>query len=150
MRLLGFALATFLTLVGCGGPTEPKHPEPSAHAEPGSDDGGGLYHEGGATKEQRERVERAVETVAETQIRITTMVGLALRVMTAVWLVSNERCPTAEELVRTADANPNLRATDTWDNAYEISCGPKGPVVRSAGPDGVMGTKDDIVLSGDE
>lgn len=145
MRLRVLVLAASLAAAGCGGnQQEPKH----AESEPGAN--AGLYNEGGATKDQKERVDQAVETVKETQIRITTAIGLALRVMAAVWMVARDGCPTADELVKASGANATVKATDAWENPYKITCDAKGPIVRSAGPDGVMGTPDDIVLAGEK
>jgi general secretion pathway protein G len=53
-------------------------------------------------------------------------------------------CPTMEELVSSHEVSSSSRTEDAWGNAFQINCDGPEPVVTSAGPDGQMGTEDDI------
>lgn len=64
----------------------------------------------------------------------------------AVMYVSENaaQCPLVEDLSEGGYLDRSRRTTDAWDHPYVILCGCDDVVVRSAGPDGVMGTEDDI------
>lgn len=53
-------------------------------------------------------------------------------------------CPDMDDLVQGGFLNNNTRTTDAWDNAFAIECNGTDISVTSAGPDGQMGTEDDI------
>ncbi|MCS6797112.1 MAG: type II secretion system GspH family protein [Myxococcota bacterium] len=53
-------------------------------------------------------------------------------------------CPTLEDLLESGELRRGTRTTDAWDNPFEIQCQGDEIVVRSAGPDGQMGTEDDV------
>ncbi|HEY8428331.1 MAG TPA: type II secretion system protein [Sandaracinaceae bacterium] len=53
-------------------------------------------------------------------------------------------CPSVEDLVEGGFLNRNTRTTDAWDNEFSIECDGTDVIVTSAGPDGQMGTEDDI------
>ena len=53
-------------------------------------------------------------------------------------------CPSTEELVEGGFLNRSTRSTDAWDNDFSIECESDDVTVISAGPDGQMGTEDDI------
>ena len=53
-------------------------------------------------------------------------------------------CPTISELVDADKLDESARTEDAWGNRFRIACDDKGPRVLSAGPDGRMGTSDDV------
>lgn len=53
-------------------------------------------------------------------------------------------CPTVEDLVEGAYIDRGKRTTDAWDNEFLIECDGDDIAVMSAGPDGELGTEDDI------
>ena len=53
-------------------------------------------------------------------------------------------CPTVEDLVTAGILASSRRTTDAWDNDFAIECEGTDVFVVSAGPDGDMGTEDDI------
>ena len=56
-------------------------------------------------------------------------------------------CPAAEDLTRTGIL-PSRWSIDSWGGSFAIRCdGVRPSEVRSAGPDGQMGTEDDVVYS---
>jgi general secretion pathway protein G len=61
-----------------------------------------------------------------------------------MYLSEHEDCPTVDKLVEAKIMSKKNRTADAWDHPYTIECDEDGAVVRSAGPDGNMGTDDDI------
>lgn len=61
------------------------------------------------------------------------------------YLIDNpgEGCPTVEQLAG-GYLSASTRLKDAWDNDFHIECSGDEVTVRSAGPDGNMGTEDDI------
>lgn len=53
-------------------------------------------------------------------------------------------CPTMEDLTEDGFLSASRRTADVWDNAFVIECDGDDVFVISAGPDGEMGTEDDI------
>jgi hypothetical protein len=53
-------------------------------------------------------------------------------------------CPSTEALVEGGFINRSTRSSDAWDNDFSIDCEGDEITVVSAGPDGQMGTEDDI------
>jgi len=58
----------------------------------------------------------------------------------AIWMADFDGCPSMDDVGLSDEAS----RTDAWGHAYVIDCRPGGPVVRSAGPDGALGTEDDL------
>ena len=54
-----------------------------------------------------------------------------------------EGCPTMEDLAG-GYLSSSTRLKDAWDNDFSIECSGSEVTVHSAGPDGNMGTEDDI------
>lgn len=52
-------------------------------------------------------------------------------------------CPNMENLVGEY-LSRSARSEDAWGNAFQIECSGNEIIVRSAGPDGQMGSEDDI------
>jgi general secretion pathway protein G len=61
-----------------------------------------------------------------------------------MYMSEHEDCPTVEKLVEAKIMSKKNRTADAWDHPYTIECDEDGAVVRSGGPDGQMGTDDDI------
>ena len=53
-------------------------------------------------------------------------------------------CPSIEDLLEGGYVDRGRRTTDAWDRAFVIECEGEDVTVISAGPDGEMGTEDDI------
>jgi hypothetical protein len=53
-------------------------------------------------------------------------------------------CPTITELVETRALEESARTEDAWGNRFRIVCDGANPRVVSAGPDGHVGTRDDV------
>lgn len=53
-------------------------------------------------------------------------------------------CPTVEELVNERILSARNRTADPWDNEFVIECEGEDVSVISGGPDGQMGTEDDV------
>lgn len=73
-------------------------------------------------------------------IRSTRSDMRVLRSAIVVWMVDFEGCPRLQDLERSA----GTRTKDTWGHAFVIDCRAGEPRVVSAGPDGVLGTSDDL------
>jgi general secretion pathway protein G len=117
-----------------------------------------------ARRRRREAV-TLVEVMAVLVIMglVATMVGVAIlpmiekaRVKTAksdaqsiaaaatMFMADNGGCPTVEQLVADKILDKNKNTKDPWGHEYLIECDQDGPVAKSAGPDGQMGSEDDI------
>ncbi|GAB4201951.1 MAG: hypothetical protein OHK0013_14620 [Sandaracinaceae bacterium] len=53
-------------------------------------------------------------------------------------------CPSVQELVEARVLSANTRSRDPWDNEFSVECEGEDITVISAGPDGQMGTGDDV------
>ncbi|MGB0678156.1 MAG: type II secretion system protein GspG [Polyangiales bacterium] len=54
------------------------------------------------------------------------------------------QCPTVDVLVKEGELDANKKTQDAWNNDFQIQCEGTDVRVTSAGPDGKMGTEDDI------
>jgi hypothetical protein len=129
---LALALAT-----GCAGGRTPARPPP--RRAPSSL---ALAVEG------RRVARESLAAVLAAQRQLTKVLAVALRASAAVWLASHEGCPEPDDLLGSghptaARASP----TDAWETPFRITCRGDEPEVRSAGPDGVFSTDDDVVAS---
>ena len=62
-----------------------------------------------------------------------------------LYVARHDRCPTVEDLIRRGLIDPDQHpTTDAWDQPLRIDCGASRVYVSSAGPDGQLGTCDDI------
>ena len=70
----------------------------------------------------------------------------ALRSAVTMYMAENAGadCPTVEDLVDGAYIDRGKRTADAWDNEFLVECDGDDIAVTSAGPDGEMGTEDDI------
>jgi general secretion pathway protein G len=53
-------------------------------------------------------------------------------------------CPSVQDLVEARVLSANTRSRDPWDNDFSVECEGDDITVVSAGPDGQMGTGDDV------
>lgn len=53
-------------------------------------------------------------------------------------------CPSMEDLLEGGYIDRSKRSTDAWDNDFNLECSGDEVIVISAGPDGQMGTEDDV------
>ncbi|MCA9580236.1 MAG: type II secretion system protein GspG [Myxococcales bacterium] len=53
-------------------------------------------------------------------------------------------CPTVEELVASKELKKGTATADPWGNDFDIECSGDDITVMSAGPDGQMGSDDDV------
>lgn len=53
-------------------------------------------------------------------------------------------CPSMEKLVEDGQLDRSKRTSDAWDRPFQIECDGEDVSVVSPGPDGQMGTEDDI------
>jgi hypothetical protein len=128
--LLALALAS-----GCGAKKEPPPPPPPPSP---------LL----LAVEGRRVARESLEALVGAQRGMTKVLAVAMRASAAVWLASHTSCPSADDLVAAghptaAHASP----TDAWDNPFQITCAGGDTEVRSAGPDGVFSTDDDVVAA---
>ena len=61
-----------------------------------------------------------------------------------MWIAENGGCPTMQDLIDDSILKKNTTTTDEWDKEFVIECDSDGASVTSSGPDGEMGTEDDI------
>jgi hypothetical protein len=90
---------------------------------------------------------------AGTQDEHTVAVDAGRHVLSAAqsWKTSNsDGCPTISELVESGELDEGARTDDPWGNRFRIVCDGVHATVRSAGPDGRLGTPDDLRLDRDD
>ena len=70
----------------------------------------------------------------------------SVRSMAIAYIMDNpgSDCPSIEDLVEGSYVDRGRRTTDAWDRAFVIECEGEEVTVISPGPDGEMGTEDDI------
>jgi general secretion pathway protein G len=87
----------------------------------------------------------AMAAYVRAQIRTTeTAVHNVRSAVFAYQLAGLDGCPTVDQLRAERMLDRQASATDSWNHAFAIECAEGDVVVRSAGPDGVLGTDDDI------
>jgi hypothetical protein len=62
-------------------------------------------------------------------------------------LAAPRRCPTVNDLVRDRVIDRASSVTDPWGRPWRIVCQADDVIVSSAGPDGIEGTRDDVVAA---
>jgi hypothetical protein len=98
--------------------------------------------------EGRRVAHESLEALQGAQRQLTKVLAVALRASAAVWLASHEGCPEADDLVGAGHPTASLASpTDAWETPFLITCRGDEPEVRSAGPDGVFSTRDDVVAT---
>lgn len=135
-----FALPALTLLAGCEKkPAETAPPPPagstSMYNDPAAKGGGS----------QAERAADVEQKADEANAKLAKVIAIAIRVGAAIWMANDERCPTTEDLIKIKFVNEKVQTNDPWGQPYKIVCTEKEPVVTSAGPDGKLGTADDIV-----
>jgi hypothetical protein len=137
MVALGAALAT--PIAACA-PARPPAAPPAEHLS--------LYNEAVLADFaiQSQQAERSLAMLSGARVQVSTVIAHAIRVGAALWVETHPTCPTASEVLGSNAISGHLSADDAWEHPFNISC-PSGraPEVRSAGPDGLLGTDDDIV-----
>jgi hypothetical protein len=78
---------------------------------------------------------------AQTEARI-------IRTAIQQWQAANNQtsCPTIELLVADKQLDPGRPPHDPWDRPYRLLCTADEVMVRSSGPDGQLGTADDVAV----
>lgn len=76
----------------------------------------------------------------DTASRARTMQAAATKYL----LEEEGECPQVADLERAAVLDPTTEHEDAWDRAFVIQCEDTAVHVRSSGPDGALGTDDDI------
>lgn len=63
------------------------------------------------------------------------------------WVADHDgECPTVRQLVDANELAPGHWGLDPWGNEYVIDCDGAGVTVRSIGPDGALGSTDDVAV----
>jgi hypothetical protein len=138
-RRLAVALVALALAAGCSkGPQSPS-PPPERRAPPAA-----LL----LALEGRRVAHESLDAMRTAQRALTKVLAIALRASAAVWLVSHENCPSADDLITSAHPTAtHASPTDAWEVPFRITCRDGDAEVRSAGPDGVFSTDDDVVAS---
>jgi general secretion pathway protein G len=61
-----------------------------------------------------------------------------------LYMSDKDSCPTVQELITEKILDQKKNTKDAWGHDFSIECDQDGVTVRSAGPDGQMGSEDDI------
>jgi general secretion pathway protein G len=78
------------------------------------------------------------------KIKQTSSDAKAIASASELYLSEHDNCPTTQELLAEKILDKNKNTHDGWGNDFSIECDQDGVTVRSPGPDGQMGTEDDI------
>lgn len=82
--------------------------------------------------------------IKRARIKSTKSDAQTVTAAATMYMSDNEGCPTVEQLVEAKILDKKKKTKDAWGNDFVIECDEDGPVAKSAGPDGQMGTEDDI------
>jgi general secretion pathway protein G len=81
----------------------------------------------------------------KSQKRQTLTDAQAVKAGVLLFMTDNNGCPSGSaELQEEGYLDRSKRATDAWDNEFQVECEGDDIYVVSAGPDGQFGTEDDI------
>ncbi|MCB9667484.1 MAG: prepilin-type N-terminal cleavage/methylation domain-containing protein [Myxococcales bacterium] len=78
------------------------------------------------------------------KVKQTTADIQTVRSAAILWLSDNTGCPTIQDLVDNRFLDKDVRTVDAWGNAFQIECNGEDVEVSSGGPDGEMGSEDDL------
>lgn len=79
--------------------------------------------------------------IEQTRSDAATMQGA----VTAYLATGGDGCPSSAELAASGVLNASTRGRDAWDNEFVIECDGDQIRVSSPGPDGQLGTGDDVM-----
>lgn len=83
--------------------------------------------------------------IKKARVKSTKSDAQAVRAAVSLWVSDNPgKCPAVTDLMNDGVLDKSKRTTDAWDHDFSIVCEGDDVVVTSAGPDGQMGTEDDI------
>ncbi len=82
--------------------------------------------------------------VKKARIKQTMSDAKAVSAAAEMYLSEHKDCPSVSKLVEEKILDKKKKTKDAWDNEFSIECDDDGATVKSAGPDGQMGTEDDI------
>ncbi|HEX7481443.1 MAG TPA: prepilin-type N-terminal cleavage/methylation domain-containing protein [Polyangiales bacterium] len=82
--------------------------------------------------------------VKKARIKQTMSDAKAVSAAAEMYLSEHKDCPNVSKLVEEKILDKKKKTKDAWDNDFSIECDDDGATVKSAGPDGQMGTEDDI------
>lgn len=81
------------------------------------------------------------------QVALARAHAASLASAVTLWQVQNgaDSCPSFDALVRDGVVSPGTSGVDPWKHDYSVACSDSGVSVTSSGPDGRLGTSDDVV-----
>lgn len=82
--------------------------------------------------------------IEKARVKTTKSDAQSIAAAATMYMADNGGCPTVEQLVAEKILDKNKNTKDPWGHEYLIECDQDGPVAKSAGPDGQMGSEDDI------
>ena len=78
------------------------------------------------------------------RINDTRAAAQTIRSAVTLYMTDHHDCPSMEALVESRVIDRSKRTTDAWDQPFSIQCEGGEVYVVSSGPDGQMGTDDDV------
>jgi general secretion pathway protein G len=83
--------------------------------------------------------------INKARIKSTKTDAQQVRAAVTLWLSDNPgKCPSIQDLIEGGVLDKSRRTADAWDRPFKIECEGEDLNVTSAGPDGEMGSEDDI------
>jgi general secretion pathway protein G len=78
------------------------------------------------------------------KVKQTSSDAKAISSAAQLYMTEHDNCPTMDQLLGEKILDKNKNTKDGWNNEFNIECDEDGVTVSSSGPDGQMGTEDDI------
>jgi general secretion pathway protein G len=83
--------------------------------------------------------------LGDSRIRQTRSDAATMQAAVIAYLATGaDGCPSSSDLAAAGILNASTRARDAWDHDFVIECEGDRVFVSSAGPDGQLGTEDDV------
>ena len=85
-----------------------------------------------------------IPQLQKAKIKQTSVDAKKMAAAAEMYMAESDDCPTVDDLVSSKIIKATTNTKDAWDNDFQIDCDEDGAVARSPGPDGNMGSEDDI------
>jgi general secretion pathway protein G len=85
-----------------------------------------------------------VPMIEQSKIDSTRIDARTIKGAASLYVARSGGCPTVGDLIDRGLLDADQRTTDGWENEFTIECRGRNIVVISGGPDGQIGTEDDI------
>ena len=83
--------------------------------------------------------------IREARIKTARTDESTVKAAAEMWIAEHSgQCPSVQQLVDDGELDRSRKTQDPWDHDYTIECQADSVTISSGGPDGTMGTEDDV------